>query len=266
MIAVAQKTYSLLYRGKREKISAGALAALNDSIGARYRDAAPEMQRKLIATLLELNFNYLKKAPATFSDPMDEADWFQTFKFLLPRALMAYDPLRGHLHTHLIGWKLAAMSRWMGERDIICIPHNVRVKLRNIERRLAKKDKRPVSPSEKWFYESTMIRTHSLNHKLGDEGEEIQDRMVGEDPREKVGAPTERELWKKIEQALTPKEFQIWKWHHHPDYELNFREIGERLGVSGSRIEQIAKIARDKLRVRLASYLGRSIQQGKKAK
>lgn len=255
MIAVAQKTYSLLYRGRRERISAVALAKLNDSMGARYADASPEMQRKLIATLLELNYNYFKRPPAQFYDPMDEDDWFQTFKLMLPRVLMAYDPLMGHLHTHIISWKKAALSKWLNTHQTIHVPQNQRDKCRDIERRISKKDKRPVSEHEQRFYESARIKTHSLNYKLGPDGEEVQDLIVGEDPRDTAGGHTERDLWKKIEETLSPKEFQIWKWKHHPDYELTHGDIGLRLGVSGSRIEQIAKVARNKLRVKLAAYL-----------
>ena len=264
MIAVAQKTYSLLFRGKREKISAGALAALNDSIGARYAGAAPEMQRKLIATLLELNFNYLKKPPATFDSPMDEADWFQTYKLILPRALMAYDPRLGHLHSHLIGWKLHSLSLWRQEKFAIHIPQNQLNKRREIMRRVAKG--KPVSEDEKRFLDSMMIRTQSMNQKLGPDGEEIQDLMAGEDPRNALGRPTEADLWKKIEQSLTPKEFRIWKWRYHPDHELKNREIGERLGVTAQRVDQITHEIRLKLRTRMATYLGRPIQKGTKAK
>jgi RNA polymerase sigma factor (sigma-70 family) len=264
MIAVAQKTYSLLYRGKREKISAGALAALNDSMGARYAGATPDMQRKIIATILELNFHYLKKAPTTFANPMDEADWFQIFKLLLPHALMAYDPLRGHLHAHLIGWKLAAMTKWQNEKDTICIPQNQRNKRRDIARRIEKK--KPVSEVEKRLYESMLIKMHSLNQRFGPDSEELQDLIAGDDLRETAGKPTERELWKKVEESLSPKDFQIWKWRHHSEHELSNREIGERLGVTPQRVDQITNAIRLKLRARLALYFGRPTTKGNKAK
>lgn len=257
MIAVAQKIYSLTYNGKRERISASALATLNDSMAVRYKTADAATKRKIVATFLNLNWVYLKRPPFIFQNQMDAEDWFSEFKLMLPRAFENYDPTRGHLHTYIIGWKHASLNAWIRDHGVIRLPDNQRLRFNKISKKLRTGREGEISAEDKAFYDMASFHMVSMNSRKSMDGEELQEIMVGEDPRDTAGESTDKTLWAKVKEMLTPDEYQIWMWAHHPDFELTHQEIADRKGYTHQRASEKLKEIRGKLRVRMAAYLKR---------
>jgi RNA polymerase sigma factor (sigma-70 family) len=234
---VANKTYTLNYRGREHSIKRNDLKRLTNRLAAGYRTATPERRNKIWEIILQLNWKYIYNAPFNFTCDMDQEDYRGLVAFFMWHALNEYQESKGDFTTYLASWKHAAFSKWQDQRESIRIPANQRLALFQIRKKI--RDQIQLTDADRKAREELDIHVCSLSAPAGTDDGQVQDMLPGEDPRDAASLPAYPEIWKRIEAVLTPGELQIFKWYHHEDHRLNYREIGERVNLSRERIRQL---------------------------
>ena len=185
----------------------------------------------------------------------------------LLQAVSAYDPDQGSKFSTFAASRIrGAMLDEMRSRDVAT--RSVRRRQRKMEKardRLAVElDRTPeepevaevlgVDPQQLWRWKWDVARSHrvSLTELLGlSSDEDGRSREPGErmDVEERLALEAELQRLRKELDRLPERERQILRWH---DLEgLKLREIGERLGVSESRVSQLRTRALGRLRDRM---------------
>lgn len=264
MVVAQNQLYRIEYGGKKYAMRRKRLVSLSNQLAESWKTSDADRRRKLWRILMQINWQYIRASTYKFASEMDREDWESWVIRILPNAISNYSIHLGNFHTYLASWKRAAFGWWQDERDSIRLPQNQRLTLSRMRKKVAEierkrandpKAKDALSESEMELMDKIQVSTTSLSTRLEDGDGTLEDAIAGEDARdnETLGLRYS-DIWVRIKDALEPREYSMFLWHHHEDYRLNLSQIGERVGLSRERVRQIIEKSRAKLAKRLGKF------------